>query len=493
MASVMTDSEEIKELQNKRLCFNCVEEDFLKQEIKVKGKKAECSYCGKVRRTFSIDEMSEVIEQAFDEHFVRTSDQPTSFQYSMLADKESDCDWFRDGEPVVDAIASAAEIPEDAASDIQQVLDHKHGDFDSAAMGEETEFAPDSYYEEKGTDDSSWQMEWCQVEESLKSQARFFNHPAAQHLASIFEGIESMCTWDGHPLIVDAGPNTSLTTLYRARVFQSDESLQLALQRPDRHIGTPPSSLANAGRMNAKGISIFYGANDPNVALAEVRPPVGSKVVVGCFEIVRQIRLLDLTALEKVATKGSIFDPIYSRRLEREMFLRSLSKRITKPVMPDDEAFDYLITQAISDYLANESKTNVDGIIFPSVQAAGIALNVVLFNKAAQVAEIDLPKGAEVEASLGTMGEDGWEDGYTIIVQTPPENEKPENTDQHAGLSVFDFESFGSFTDFDGFSSNETLKLDLESLKVHVIKAVQFTSDEHKVSHYRWEKHKSNF
>lgn len=437
--------------------------------------------------------LTELIEQAFDEHFVRTADQPNSFQYSMLADKESDYDWFRDGEPVVDAIASAAEIPEDAASDIQQVLDHKHGDFDSAAMGEETEFAPDTYYEEKGADDSNWQMEWNQVEESLKSQARFFNHPAAQHLASIFEGIASMSTWDGHPLIVDAGPNTSLTTLYRARVFQSDESLQLALQRPDRHIGTPPSSLANAGRMNAKGISVFYGANDPNVALAEVRPPVGSKVVVGCFEIVRQIRLLDLTALEKVATKGSIFDPIYSRRLERAMFLRSLSKRITKPVMPDDEAFDYLITQAIADFLANESKANVDGIVFPSVQAAGVALNVVLFNKAAQVAEIDLPKGAEVEVSLGTMGEDGCGDDYSIIIQTPPDNEKPENKDQQAGLGVFDFESFGNFADFDGFSSHETLKLDLKSLKVHVIKAVQYTADEHKVSHYSWEKHKLEF
>ena len=98
-----------------------------------------------------------------------------------------------------------------------------------------------------------------------------------------------------------------------------------------------------------------------------------------------------------------------------------------------------------------------------------------------------------MEASLGTMGEDGWEDDYTIIVRTPPDNKKPENKDQQAGLGAFDFESFGSVTDFDGFSGNNTLKLDLHSLKVHVIKAVQFTTDEHKVNHYRWEKHKFNF
>jgi hypothetical protein len=108
-------------------------------------------------------------------------------------------------------------------------------------------------------------------------------------------------------------------------------------------------------------------------------------------------------------------------------------------------------------------------------------------------AKIDLPKGAEVEVSLGTMGEDGWEDDYSIIVQTPLANEKPENKDQQVGLDVFDFESFESFSDFDGFSSNETLKLDLKSLKVHVIKAVQYTADEHKVSHFSLEKQKHKF
>jgi hypothetical protein len=67
--------------------------------------------------------------------------------------------------------------------------------------------------------------------------------------------------------------------------------------RPDRHLGSPPSGAAAAGRMNARGISVFYGANDPRVALAEVRPPVGSRVAVARFEIIRPLRLLDLTAL----------------------------------------------------------------------------------------------------------------------------------------------------------------------------------------------------
>jgi RES domain len=67
--------------------------------------------------------------------------------------------------------------------------------------------------------------------------------------------------------------------------------------------------------MNAGGIAVFYGANEPNVAIAEVRPPVGSKVAVARFEIIRPLRLLDLTALAAVSERGSVFDPEFGRRL----------------------------------------------------------------------------------------------------------------------------------------------------------------------------------
>lgn len=480
----------IDELKEKRLCFSCVGEDFLSHAIRVNGKQRKCSYCEKVKKTYSIGEMSERIEEAFGEYYVRTSDQPSHFQQAMLADRESNYYWERDGEEVVHAIMNAADIPEGAASDIQQVLDDKFSDFESATMGEETEFSSGSYYDEKGTDDSNWQMEWRQLEASLKSQARFFNHSAAQHLAKNFNGIDTMNAWDGRSLIVAAGPKTQFPALYRARIFQSDENLAVALQRPDQHIGPPPSAHASAGRMNAKGISVFYGSNDPSVALAEVRPPVGSQVVVARFDIIRPIRLLDLTALEKVTTKGgSIFDPAYNHHLEKAMFLRSLSRRITKPVMPDDEAFEYLITQAIADFLANGDAANIDGIIFPSVQVDGKALNVVLFHKAAKIEEIDLPAGTEVAASLGRMEEEGWEVDYSVTEIVPP---KKGNSEKFELVSPsFDYTKI--WDDPSSVNREETLKIDLETLKVHVVKAVEFTTDEHSVSRHRWGKCEDEF
>lgn len=146
------------------------------------GVRKKCAYCNKVSNCYSIGEFSERIDTVFDEHFALTSDQPNSWQFSLLSDKESSYDWERDGEPVIYAIMNAADIPENAAEDIQRILDDQYGDFDAAAAGEETPYSSESYYEEKGSDDSYWQEEWQSFERSLKKEARFFSQSAANYL-----------------------------------------------------------------------------------------------------------------------------------------------------------------------------------------------------------------------------------------------------------------------------------------------------------------------
>jgi hypothetical protein len=192
----------------------------------------------------------------------------------LQRDKELSYEWNRHGEDVVCAIQNAAEISDDAAQDIQSILEEEHGDFDSASMGEETEFASDSYYQKRKVSDAAWREEWRRFENSLKTEARFFSRTAAAHLAAIFDGVDDLRTRQGEPLVVDAGPGTGFHTLFRARVFQSEDRLEVAMCRPDQQLGSPPALLAAAGRMNARGISVFYGANNPKAAIAEVRPPV---------------------------------------------------------------------------------------------------------------------------------------------------------------------------------------------------------------------------
>ncbi len=329
-------------------------------------------------------------------------------------------------------------------------------------------------------------MDWRSFENSLKSEARFFSRTAANHLTSIFDGIADLQTRDGGPLVVDAGPGTDFHTLYRARAFQPDDKLEAALGRPDIHLGSPPAPLTAAGPMNARGISVFYAANNQKAAIAEVRPPVGSQIVVAQFEIVRKLRLLDLTTLSDIRVTGSLLDFGLAGRTEDAVFLRSLSGRITRPAMPDDEPFEYLATQTIADFLATEASVPIDGIIFPSVQTAGDALNVVLFHKAARVEAMNVPEGTEIGASTGRWAEDGWQEDYEVLEKVPSLHQELDQNAQEPGSTNFATIAEAIPLDpRDADRRDTSLRIVSESIEVHRIKRVEFATEEFTVKRHR--------
>jgi hypothetical protein len=464
----------------KNLCADCIGEQFLCEKVLGIGRVRKCHYCKNKGPSYTIEKLSAHIEKAFQQHYIRTPDQPDDFEYFLMRDRESDYEWWREGEKTAIAIQNAAGIPLDAASDIQELLASKYFDRDAVLAGEETEFDVDAHYERKNPDDLAWQTAWLEFEHSLKTQARFFSKKAAKLLADIFGGIDKMRTHDHRPLVVDAGPKTRYRAFYRARVFQSDDNLAEALKRPDRHIGPPPSANATGGRMNARGISVFYGSNRAMAAITEVRPPVGSRVVVARFQIVRPLRILDLTALDHTAIEGSIFVEESKSIFEKVRFLRSLSNRIVKPVMPDDEPSEYLTTQAIADFLSTENDPRLDGILFPSVQAGNAALNIVLFNNSSLVYDIHIPSGTDLSTRMGYTTEDGWDESYSVLEETNPahvEPHRPPSAIRQRLLSAIDKKN-----------REKTLKIDLSTICVHRIKSIRVASTKMPVGRERREK-----
>lgn len=294
---------------------------------------------------------------------------------------------------------------------------------------------------------------------------------------------------DGKPLLVEAGPKTAYQSFYRARVFQSELNLKQALKHPDRTLGPPPSEVATAGRMNAHGISVFYGATDPAVAVAEVRPPVGSSVAVAQFDIIKPIRLLDLSALEKVFPSGSFFDPEYVGIIRRAKFLRSLCQKMVRPVMPNDEPLEYLATQAVADFLATDSTCSVDGILFPSVQVAGDMLNVVLFNKASKIKAVELPPGTEIKVDTCSQDDDGWYRDYSVTEYVPNEDDS-DSLKQTNQPSLLDFETFVPVPDefWDVGAGEPTIQIVLDSIKIHIVEQAQYKTESHDVSRNRLSK-----
>lgn len=463
----------------RRICADCIGEPYLSAKVEKEGEEGTCSYCEDEGKCITIEELADEIEGAFEVHYRRTPVEPDGIELALAKEGQ----WSRAGDPVIDAIANAATVDEDIAKHVQQILDGRHEDWDMIKVGEETEFADDSYYEEIGADDVEYHEQWRGFEASLKTETRYFNKTAHATLTTVFEGVAEHVTFQGRKIVVEAGPGKQISSLYRARAFQSAAPLKKALARPDRGVGPPPYDAAKPGRMNAGGISVFYGALDPMIALAEIRPPVGSRVVVARFNLLRGVRLLDVKALESVYVKGSIFDPSLIRKLERARFLEWLSKRISMPVMPNDEASDYLATQAIADFLATELK--LDGIIYPSAQADGRPENVVLFQHASRVKEIEFAPGTELSADTYRSTDEGHESDYTVweeLPAKPPESKEPRDFGVPDYLLVPDAPIPAT-----GFRE-ETLQVDTASVKVHHVKAVTFTTDEYPVRRHRFTK-----
>ena len=320
----------------------------------------------------------------------------------------------------------------------------------------------------------------------------------------IFGDLNDHVSAGERPVVREFNPGDEDASIWRGRAAQSTEEVKSILGLPSREIGPPPSRLAKAGRMNPQGISVFYGALDKYTCIAEVRAPVGSSVVVGKFDLLRTIRLLDLDALADVYARGSIFDPSYRELEGRAAFFTRLVSEISGPVMPQDEEVEYLSTQAVAEYLAQKTNPRIDGIIFRSSQTGGEGRNLVLFPHACRVEPYVLPAGSSLEVLLPVDILEGSDDSFddVLVLETLPSNSTEGDykiTDgerQGRPIGLFDevesedFENSGDATlrldseDFEN-SGDATLRLDMESVEVLGMQAVTYTFNSRSVTRYK--------
>ena len=130
-------------------------------------------------------------------------------------------------------------------------------------------------------------------------------------------------------------------------------------------------------------------------------------------------------------------------------------------------------------------------MIYPSVQRAGRHSNVVLFNKASRVEDLELPTGTETSAYLSHTDDDGeWPD-YWVWEETP---EKPIEPDKGRSSTFFDPMRFLDSPEDSAFDDRQaSLRIVLDSVHVHHIKAVSFKAEKYPVRRHRVEKGSNKF
>ena len=155
---------------------------------------------------------------------------------------------------------------------------------------------------------------------------------------------------------------TSDVRIVRARTHEPSQVLRNATE-----LGPTPSRCARHNRMSAVGISLFYGAESVQTAIAEVRPGEEQAVTVGTWMLSRELIYLDLLAALPIP---SIFDE--SGRADRVWlhFLAQFADDLAQPIDADRDPAEYVPTQIVTEYVRDHLRTSdgrpIDGIRYRS-------------------------------------------------------------------------------------------------------------------------------
>lgn len=384
------------------LCHHCIADPFLAEAVKTEGERRLCVGCGRRRLALPLRDLAYRIDGAItDNYVVNRTDEGVGY---------------------ADLVSDVAGVSADVGERIQALLSAAQA-FDFARDGEDNLF--EATFDEAPLDRHPQHSRWQDFKASVRAEARFFNRQAEQWLDEIFADIETHADWRGELVVRTILPEEPAATFVRGRVAFDEAELRAFVSRPERELGPPPRGMASSGRMNAAGVAVFYGAEELATCRAEIRPPVGSHAVFARFSLLRSVRLLDFDVLAAIAVTGSIFDPDYIRRCDRVAFLRTFGAEISQPVMPRDEAFGYLPTQIVADYIAQ--RLGFDGLFYRSTQAGRAKRNVVLFNHSARVEFIDR-SGIDTEVDLGWWDEDDHNGDDSISIRD--EERAPEGADE---------------------------------------------------------------
>jgi len=367
----------VSNLEKLAICRGCLNDEFLKKIIITRSSKEQtCCSCKKKKKCGQYKDLANELEKVILEHYRLVS---YTERYWSEANYSSEGD---DLECIIQDILGQ-EIPE-----IDQIVSYLCKEDAWSAVDGDTRFFDDteSYVRRKIYDDY-FQLYWSELVEELKTTRRFFSDSAKKLFQEIFHDVENMYAYQPHSSGHGYSNNkvsviltiAKETQIFRARRADTYEECRKYVQNPDKELSPPPSRFAQQGRMNAKGVSIFYGALNIETCIAEMRPSIGSYLVLGKFSPKRNLKILDFKLLESSYPALSYFQPDFKYQSMHKQFLRKLHKLISLPVINGHED-EYLITQVLAEYLAYVRENNFDGISFESTQFDGGA-NIVLFPK----------------------------------------------------------------------------------------------------------------
>ncbi len=357
------------------ICVDCVTPAPLKKLFDTHGTAGDCEYCGRHGHAMESKHLFDYVYERVAENVARKDDL-SHYELGLLYHCGSDfiavsdidivlMEWFELGnEPYFSDLCDGVP-PEFRVDDAE----------------DETHF-----YDDDGTlEQNFYEDRWKKFVEDIHYKHRYFNAGADHFLDSVF----SVLVTEGNQLKPDVVRTIAHgELLYRARHAQNQKQAEEIIGNPAGQFGPTPQHLASSQRMTPNGISALYCALERETCLSEIRSITGDHVVSAALTPIGELKLLDLTVLDRVEPPAlTLLDEGFRESLHRKVFLGSLVKKMSRPKARNDE-LSYLSTQVVFEYLRLRFGKYVDGLVFPSVQTGEAGTNVVLFPEASRLSYV---------------------------------------------------------------------------------------------------------
>jgi hypothetical protein len=391
------------------ICINCVKPKPLKRLISDHGAPQGCTYCGDSRVAVAPEFLFDYILDRVAEN-TATEDDLSQYEYGMLFDGGADNIPIQTLDIVLSEWADLGDEP--YYDDLYQ---YAPMEFKTNKRGMDRHYFGDDGHLEK----NFYEEKWIAFIVGIRHSHRFFNPNASSFLDSVFSFLSS---GDGDALkpqcvrILAKGER-----LYRARTGSTIEDVKNIADAPASQLGPTPRDRASSQRMTPNGISALYCSLERETCLSEIRSITGDNVVSVAMTPVSALTLLDLTKLSLVETpKLMLLEKGRREALHLKSFVNSMVQKMSKPKGRNDD-LSYLSTQVVFEYLRLRFGSQVDGLVFPSVQTGARGTNVVLFPEASVVSAKNYTKRSEYGIASDDPptfefdAEDPFEDGARLF------------------------------------------------------------------------------
>ncbi len=395
------------------LCASCTSDSYLSAKIRKIGKRSTCVGCGRRRKCIPVSTLATDIEEILEKHFSR-------------------CDSVDHGDDLNGIVQEIASVEPDTADRIiKDLLPSEMERYRVIKDGGDLFIEDGATYEERSAYTGDFDYTWQSFCFNVKHSARFFSATAESRLSELLDGIDKFKTSEGTSCVRLISPDDTQGTFFRARRALDTPTIRKVLNDPPRAMGPPAGHLARAGRMNPTGISVFYGAFQPETCLVEIRIPVGGTAFTASFHLVRTITILDLTALEHAVHGVSWMDPAFDHISDKLAFLSRFHDEISRPVLEHEQDIEFIPTQVVAEYLAHRFKPSLDGIIYASSQTGNDDLNIALFHHASGI------QSTQGSVETGDVDPEITVSEYALTVRTPLKVE--DATSNPESFSSYDF------------------------------------------------------